>query len=144
MNQIAERIVCGLVACLVATAGILYVRSLHSELETAHTALTTATQGIADRDDTILEMQRYQRQNEAARAKLEDERTGIKTALFNRETLIRNLENENAELRAWSAVALPDAVIRLREHAPQTGATAYRESVRERDALHPAGDVASH
>jgi LysB family phage lysis regulatory protein len=139
MNGLAARIVAALGAILIALAAFWYVRSLRAELATAKQAEATARQGNADRDATIRELQLYARRNEAARARLESDRDAIRSNLATRELTIRNLENENAEFRAWSAVAVPAVVSRLRDHGTITGAAAYRERLSGRDALQPAG-----
>lgn len=139
MNALAARIVAALGAILIALAAFWYVRSLRAELATTKQSEAIARQGNADRDTTIRELQLYARQNEAARARLEDERTAIRSNLATRELTIRNLEHENAEFRAWSTVAVPAVVSRLRNHGPITGAAAFRAGLSGRDPLHPAG-----
>ncbi|MBB3141204.1 LysB family phage lysis regulatory protein [Halomonas organivorans] len=52
---------------------------------------------------------------------------------------LEELQRENAELRAWADARLPEPVIRLRERPAVTGAAAYRQALRDADALHPAG-----
>lgn len=139
MSELGAKIVCALLAGLLAFSGVTYVRLLHAELETSQQAVKTAQQGIADRDAAIKQMQDDQRAADLARAKLEGERQAIRTSLADRETQIRKLQSENAIIRAWADAALPGDIIRLREHPAITGAQAYRASLPGRDPLHPAG-----
>lgn len=141
MNELAAKVVCGLLAALLGVAGVMYVRALHAELETSQAAATAALQGVADRDDTIKQMREIQHSVELARAKLEGERAAVRSTLSDRETLIGKLQYENAEMHAWSAVSLPGDVVRLREHPAITGAASYRAGMPSRDPLHAAGRV---
>lgn len=141
MNELAGKLVCGLLAALLALSGVLYVRSIQNELETSQEALKTAQQGIADRDADLKALRDDQKAKDQAHAKLEGERDAIRLMLSNRETLIRNLENENAVIRAWSAAAVPGDVVRLREHPAYTGSANYRDGLRTRQPLHAAGGI---
>jgi LysB family phage lysis regulatory protein len=143
MSELAAKVACGLLAALLAVAGVMYVRALHAELETSQAAAKAAQQGIADRDDTIKNMRDIQHSVELARAKLEGERAAVRATLSDRETLIGKLQYENAEIRTWSAVSLPGDVIRLREHPAVTGAASYRAGMPSREPLHSAGGVGS-
>ena len=139
MNTLALRVLIALGAILATTAAFLYVKSLRAELETAKQAEQIARQGIADRDDTIKALRQLAADNDQARAKLESDRNGIRSNLATRELMIRNLENENKELRDWSSVRLPGVIIGMRDHPAATGAADYRERVRQGDALHSSG-----
>lgn len=139
MKDIAVRVLMALAAVPAVLAAFWYVQSLRADLETAKQAEQTARQGNADRDATIRELRLYERKNAEARARLEADQTGIRSNLATRELLIRDLQNENKELRDWSAVRLPGVVIGLRDHPATTGAAAYRERMRSSDALHTSG-----
>jgi LysB family phage lysis regulatory protein len=139
VKDIAVRVLMALAAVLAVLAAFWYVQSLRADLETAKQAEQTARQGNTDRDATIRELRLYERKNAEARARLEADQTGIRSNLATRELLIRDLQNENKELRDWSAVRLPGVVIGLRDHPAITGAAAYRERMRGGDALHTSG-----
>lgn len=141
MNSIALRVLMALAAVLAALAAFWYVQSLRAELETAQLNEKTARQGIADRDDAIKQLRDDAREKDHAREKLESDRNGIRSNLATRELMIRELQNENKELRDWSSVRLPGVVIGMRDHPALTGAAAYRERMRQGDALHAAGGI---
>lgn len=53
---------------------------------------------------------------------------------------IRNLSNENEELRTWATQPLPGAVVRMYQRPSFQSATDYLEYLRLTNPLHPAGD----
>lgn len=128
-----------LIAGLLAMAAGFYIASLRSELELAAEELTHAQQGVVDRDNLIDQLRDKERNNDLARARLEGERGAIQTVLQTRETLIRKLQRENDEFRAWAAIAVPGPVTRLREHEVIVGAAAFRERMSKGASLSPAG-----
>ena len=130
-----------LVAGLLALAAGFYIASLRSELETVNTRLGQAEKGISARDGVITQLREKQAAQALLQARLEGERSGIQSVLATRETLIRKLEIENAEYRAWAAGPLPGSVSRLREHPELVGAAAYRERMSQGAALPAAGSV---
>jgi LysB family phage lysis regulatory protein len=139
MKEIAAKLVCGLLAALLVLSGGLYIKSLRAELETAQDDIEDAHQDTLDRDETIRKLLAAQRRNDLARKQLQTAQTGIRSQLATRESLIRKLQNENDQFRAWAALSLPDAVVRLRQHGEITGAAAYRERMSQGAAVQPAG-----
>lgn len=139
MNAIAWRVAGALLALLLAGAGAWYVYALRAELHTTQTERDDAQQASRDRDTVIKSLQDTAKRNEVARTKLETNQAGIRSTLTDRETLIRTLQNENAELRTWATGPVPAPVVRLREHEAITGAAAYREYLSRSSALQPAG-----
>lgn len=139
MTTIATRVLIALGALLAALSAFWYVQSLRAELNAATQAEQTARQGNADRDAIIRELKLYEGRNAEARARLEGDRTAIRSNLATRELMIRKLQDENKELRDWSSVRLPGVIIGMRDHPALTGAASYRERVPGGDALHAAG-----
>ena len=127
-----------LVAVLAAAAGI-YVTDMRGDLTRTRADLEAAQAKTTERDATIRQLLERDRRNNAALAALKTTQTGIQSSLAARETTMRKLEDENAELRAWAAVPVPDPVVRLLEHGPLTGAAAYRERMSPGAAVHAAG-----
>lgn len=128
-----------IVAGLLALCAGQYIKSQGDQLEAAQGAITQAKKETKGRDEIISNLLKKKRRNDAARKELETQQTGIRATLATRESMIRKLQNENAELRAWAAVSLPDAVVRLHQHGQITGAAAYRERVLQGAAVQPAG-----
>lgn len=139
MKETAVLVICALVAGLVMVCGGFYIKSLQTDLKSAEDAVATARKATLARDAIITEMLKKQRLNDQARKQLDADRAGIRSDLAAREITIRNLQNENIELRSWTALALPDAVVRMQQHGPITGAAAYRERVHKSAAVQPAG-----
>lgn len=137
--KITEMIGAAVVAGLLAVAAGFYIASLRSQLDLAAEELTHAKQGVVDRDNIIGQLRETERTNDLARARLEGERSGIRSLLETRENQIRNLQRENDEYRAWAAIAVPLPVSRMREHGPIVGAAAYRERMSPGPGLPPAG-----
>jgi len=75
---------------------------------------------------------------------LERTQEEIRNALDQRTFDIERLKNENPEVRTWADSLLPDPVARLRERPALTGAAAYAEYVRTRDAVQPTSGGATH
>lgn len=139
MRAAGVAIVCAALAGLLALCGGFYIRTLHDELETSQKAAKEAKQATEDRDETIRKLLASKRRNDLARKRLDENQGGIRAMLADRETNMRKLQNENPETRAWSAVSLPDVVVRLRQHGPITGAADYRKRMHESGTLQPAG-----
>jgi len=141
MKDLAGQLVALVLVILLGVAGFFYVHALHADLDKARTDLTDAQGKTAERDATIRQLLERDRQNAKALQQLETTRDGIQATLAVRETTIRNLERENAEMRSWAAAPLPDPVVRLLDHGQITGAAAYRERMSAGAAVQPAGRV---
>lgn len=138
MSALAERAGQILVLVLLAALAYLYVDGLQSRLATSLEQTHTALQAVADRDDIITKLRDLDHRKELAAAKLEGERNGIQQGLNTRQIEMRKLQDENAEIRAWAAVAVPADVVRLRDHGPLTGAASYRQLLSQGATLQPA------
>ena len=139
MNAAGAKLVQGLLALLLVLSAGLYIKSLRSSLEAARNDTKAATKVATERADVIRTMAAKQRINEAALKQLANEQADIRVDLANRKATIKKLETENAEMRAWAVGPLPDAVVRLQQHGPVTGAAAYRQRVPAGTAVQPAG-----
>lgn len=140
MKEIGVRLASWLLVALLGVSAAWYVQSLRGQLAQAISRTDQAIKGNTERDEVIRKLLALQRRQEHARKALETEQAGIRSTLASRETLIERLQNENVELRTWAAVALPEPVVRLRQHGTITGAADYRQRVLASPALRPAGD----
>lgn len=122
---------------LLAVVGLayLYVDGLRARLAKAEGEAGAAQTALSESAQTITRLKGLMQEREVAAAKLEGERNAIRDELSKREMLMRKLQDENAEIRAWAAAAVPGPVVRLREHGPITGAAAYRQFMSESSAL---------
>lgn len=139
MKDFAGQLVALALVVLLGLADLFYVRGLRADLANTRADLTTAQAATAARDTTIRQLIERDRRNDQALKQLNTDREGIQATLALRETTIRNLERENAEMRAWAASPLPGPVVRLLDHGQITGAAAYRERMSAGAALQPAG-----
>ncbi|MCM2131470.1 Rz-like lysis system protein LysB [Larsenimonas sp. GH3-8] len=79
------------------------------------------------------------RRLESQRAALADQQTELARTASNRLEQIREIQRDDTDTKDWADARLPDTVIRLRQRPAVTGAAAYRQSVRDPNTLHPAG-----
>lgn len=80
------------------------------------------------------------RRLEAQRRALAEQQTELARTASNRLEQITEIQRDDTDTKDWADTRLPDAVIRLRQRPAVTGADAYRQSVRDADALHPASE----
>lgn len=139
MSALGARLGAILAALAIAALGYLYVDGLQARLAKAEGDVDVATKAVNDAAGTITQLRDLVQRREVAAAKLEGERNGIRSALEEREILMRKLLDENAEIRSWAAAAVPAPVARLREHGPIVGAAAYRQYMSEGAAVPAAG-----
>ncbi|SPJ35255.1 hypothetical protein KSP9073_03313 [Kushneria phyllosphaerae] len=108
-----------------------------------------ADQIAQERDTALQENQRHQvvidalwdnaRRLESQRRALAEQQTELARTASNRLEQIKEIQRDDTDTKDWADTRLPDAVIRLRQRPAVTGADAYRQSVRNADGLHPAG-----
>jgi LysB family phage lysis regulatory protein len=133
---VLERI---LVAVIVFLLAYLYVDHLQNKTATAERVAQQAESTITERNQAIIALGEVAKQKGELAARLEGERNSIRSQLGNREIEMRKLQNENVEVRAWAAAAVPEPVAGLRDHPTLTGAAAYREFLSKGAALPAAG-----
>ncbi|REC94877.1 LysB family phage lysis regulatory protein [Kushneria indalinina DSM 14324] len=104
----------------------------------------TAQQESQQRQLVINALWDNARRLESQRRALADQQTELARTASSRLEQIREIQRENDEIREWAGTRLPSDVIRLRQRPAVTGADAYRQSVRDPSALHPAGQSPGH
>lgn len=139
MSALGARLSAIVAVLVIAGMAYLYVDGLQARLAKAESDVDVATKAVNDAAGTITQLRDLAQRREVAAAKLEGERNGIRSALEEREILMRKLLDENAEIRSWAAAAVPAPVARLREHGPIVGAAAYRKYMSEGATLPAAG-----
>lgn len=139
MSALGARLGVILAVLAIAALGYLYLDGLQARLTKAETDVNIATKAANDAAGTITQLRDLVQRREVAAAKLEGERNGIRSALEDREILMRKLVDENAEIRSWATAAVPGPVARLREHGSFVGAAAYRQYLSEGAAVQAAG-----
>jgi LysB family phage lysis regulatory protein len=136
--QVANAVLRGAILAVLAFGAYTYTRYLQLKAEVAESAAAQARQGIADRDATILTLRTLSAAQSRLAASLDGQRTALQQLATTREIQMRKLQDENAEIRAWAAVAVPADVVRLRDHGPITGAASYRQLLSQGATLQPA------
>lgn len=111
----------------------LRIDQANQKRETAEGKVTQLT-GERNRLTATLTEQR------AAQARLQTTQTDLRREIDVRKRRIQELENENADLKAWAGQPLPTAARRLRQRPVLTGATAYRDWLSSGNALPAAVD----
>ncbi len=121
------------VLCLTLYAQGLRIDQANQQREAAEDQVT---QLIGERDDLTATLT----QQRAAQAQLQTTQKNLRREIDVRRRRIQELEDENAELKAWAGQPLPAAARRLRQRPVLTGATAYREWLSSGNALPAAVD----
>lgn len=121
------------VLCLTLYAQGLRIDKANQKREAAEDQVTQLT-GERDHLTATLTQQR------AAQAQLQTTQQDLRREIDVRKRRIQELEDENADLRAWAGQPLPAVARRLRQRPVLTGATAYREWLSSGNALPAAVD----
>ena len=121
------------VLCLTLYAQCLRIEQANQKREVAEGKVTQLT-GERDHLTATLTEQR------AAQVQLQTTQTDLRREIDVRKRRIQELEDENADLKAWAGQPLPAAARRLRERPVLTGAAAYREWLSSSNALPAAVD----
>ncbi|APD36797.1 protein LYSB [Burkholderia pseudomallei] len=115
-------------------------RTLRAQLEQATADARRTNQEAQARAAIIERLLADAKDKDAQRVQLDRARAGVDATLATYRNELRRLIDENAAVRAWAAGALPDDVVRLHASPALNGADDYAQRMRERDALHDAGD----
>ncbi len=121
------------VLCLALYGQGLRIDLANQKREATEDQVTQLT-GERDRLTATLTEQR------AAQAQLQTTQKDLRREIDVRKRRIQELEDENADLKAWAGQPLPAAARRLRQRPVLTGATAYREWLSSGNALPAAVD----
>lgn len=137
------------IALLVALALLLGFQQQRITLANKNTELATNAATAAREDAqrnlaTANALRATLEQERDAQAKLRTQQGQLRRGLAKREHTIEALKHENAELRDWAALPLPDAARRLRERPALTGADAYHQWLSGRRAVPAPGDQPTH
>ncbi len=121
------------VLCLILYAQGQRIDQANQKREAAEDQVTQLT-GERDHLTATLTEQR------AAQAQLQTTQKDLRREIDVRKRRIQELEDENADLKAWAGQPLPAAARRLRQRPVLTGAAAYREWLSSSNALPAAVD----
>ncbi len=115
----------------------------HGQIASQDTALKAYGEIIEGQASDLANLAERVTGQRQALAQLERTQEGFRNALDRRMFDFERLKDENPEVRNWADAVLPDPVARLRERPALTGAAAYAEFLRSRDAVQSAGGGAT-
>lgn len=130
---------------LTAIAGLLLTQHQRVQLAQAATDRANDRAQQAEQESTrrqaaIDELANALTDERQAQADLRAKQSQIRQQLAERQQTIKDLTNENQQLRDWAATELPATARRLRTRPAITGAADYQAWLSGSGALHAAGD----
>lgn len=133
------RILVGIIAVLMAAQGLWFLRSESlkqqiSERTNQINVLTIQQQNLAERLSqslaTVNSLREIDKNNIQQKKQLQANLTALEKQNANNHQFIRELQNENQELRDWAKQPLPTAINRLRQRPAITGTHRYCDHLR--------------
>ncbi|RFU89010.1 MULTISPECIES: Rz-like lysis system protein LysB [Citrobacter] len=104
----------------------------------------TLKQQLSDKNGQLLAIDLMARANDSLQLTLQKQNDKLAAAVAGRDQRLKELINENHEVKRWADTRLPDAVIRLQQRPAITGSEGYHAYLSGGVALHPdsqpAGD----
>lgn len=97
---------------------------------------------LSDKNSQLLAVDLMARANDSLQLGLQQRNAELAAAEAIRDKRLKELMNENPEVKHWADTRLPDAVIRLQQRPAITGAEGYHSYLSGSDALHPASQSA--
>lgn len=98
-------------------------------------------QQLADKNSQLLAVSLVSSANDRAQRDLRQRAETLQVQLAARQDKIKELINENAELKHWTDTLLPADIVRLHNRPALAGAAAYRAWLSENNALPVSGDA---
>ncbi len=131
-----------LVVTLVAALGVKWFQSyqLAQELTLVSERNQTLNHNLQRATEDLEQLRKADKERQQDRAALQKKQRELLLLADSRLQTIRNLTNENEELRTWAIKPLPDAVVRLYERPNFQSAADYLEYLRLTNALYSAGN----
>jgi LysB family phage lysis regulatory protein len=117
--------------------GFLERQAAQAQVQAAEDAQRLSAAAI----DTLWESLQRERN---AQTKLRQQQDHLAQLAAQRQRLIEELKHANAQLAHWARQPLPDVARRLHQRPPLTGASAYRDWLSGRGALHTEPNRAEH
>jgi len=98
-------------------------------------------QQLANKNSQLMAVSLVSAANENAQRDLRQRAETLQVQLTARQEKIKELINENAELKRWADTRLPADIVRLRTRPALAGAAAYRAWLSQSDGLSVSGDA---
>jgi len=93
---------------------------------------------LSDKNSQLLAVDLMARANDSLQLSLQQRNAELAAAAATRDQRLKELMNENPEVKHWAYTRLPDAVIRLQQRPTIIGSEGYHAYLSGSDALHPA------
>ncbi|GAB5098705.1 Rz-like lysis system protein LysB [Caballeronia sp. HLA56] len=135
--------VCVLVIAALVSS-VLYVRALRTALIAQSDQLRIVSQRVADRDQTIRELQRDAIEKARQRAQLDKSTTAAKNTESKQREAMRKAIHDSPTVQSWADTALPDDVMRLSANPAYASAADFSAAMPDDHTVRPSSDVSTH
>lgn len=99
---------------------------------------------LADKTSQLLAVDLMARANDSLQLGLQRRNEQLAAEAAGRDQRLKELMNENTEVKRWADTRLPDAVIRLQQRPAITGSEGYHTYLSGSVAMHSASQSAGH
>lgn len=123
--------------CTGILIAIIYMQ--HNQLTLVKARAEKAEQQLMHQQTQLTALQEGVKANQKLLTTMQHKQRQIHTTLSERERHLDQLIQQSDTLRSWATTALPDAIIRLRQHPTFTGANAYLEHLPASDTVPASG-----
>lgn len=97
--------------------------------------LKQAQQSVADKNNQLMAINVMAQANDRYQVRLQQQAETLSAALTTKDKRIKELINENAELKSWADTPLPADISRLQQRPAIVGAAGYHAYLSDSDAL---------
>ncbi len=97
--------------------------------------LKQALQSVADKNNQLMAINVIAQANDRYQVRLQQQAEALSAAVKTKDKRIKELINENVELKSWADTPLPADISRLQQRPAIVGAAGYHAYVSDSDAL---------
>lgn len=97
--------------------------------------LKQAQQSVADKNNQLMAINVMAQANDRYQVRLQQQAEALSAALTTKDKRIKELINENAEIKSWADTPLPADISRLQQRPAIVGAAGYHAYLSDSDAL---------
>lgn len=128
-----------------ALSGYSYTLMLKNDALKAHAVTLTAEitahkTKVKTQQAQIQALTKNAAYNQKLQVGLIEKISSTKNEINQHQIIIRRLERENAEVKAWANNAMPNSIAIMRRRPTITGSGDYQKWLSERNKMHPARD----
>lgn len=107
----------------------------HNTVSQQEKDLEQAQQSVADKNNQLMAINVMAQANDRYQLRLQQQAEALSAALTTKDKRIKELINENAELKSWADTPLPADISRLQQRPAIVGAAGYHAYLSDSDAL---------